>query len=72
MALILTIDMLADRYKMLPHQILDQANTFDLYIMDAALTYYNYQQKKSSGNVQDIYDTEDLEMIMKKAKGYGG
>jgi hypothetical protein len=72
MALILTIDMLADRYKMLPHQILEQANTFDLYIMDAALTYYNYQQKKSSGNVQDIYDTDDLEIIMNKAKGYGG
>lgn len=71
MALILTIDMLADRYKMLPNQVLEQANTFDLYIMDAALTYYNYQQKKMSGNVKDIYETDELMDIMNRARSNG-
>ncbi len=63
--------MLADRYKMLPSQVMNQANTFDLYIMDAALTYYQYQQKKASGNVQDLYETEDLLHIMNRAKTNG-
>ncbi len=63
--------MLADRYKMLPNQVLEQANTFDLFIMDAAFTYYSYQQKKASGNMQDIYATEDLLDIMNRAKDNG-
>lgn len=47
MALILTIDSLGKRYGMLPSEVLERSNTFDLYIMDAALSFENYHHKKS-------------------------
>lgn len=53
MALILTIDGLGKRYGMLPSEVLHRSNTFDLYIMDAAMTFENYHHKKSMNNGRD-------------------
>lgn len=66
--MILTIDTMAERYKVLPSQIMKEATTFDLYIMDAALSYRNYQDKKSQGKVAEQYTTEDLQAILNKVK----
>ena len=72
MALILTIDSLGKRYGMLPSEVLERSNTFDLYIMDAALTFENYHHKKQMNNgrepMQD-YTTDELQNIMNKVKG---
>ena len=35
---------------MLPSQVLDHGNTFDLYVMDCALTFENYHNKKAMNN----------------------
>ena len=48
--MILTIDTLAERYKMLPSEVLCRSTTFDLYIMDAAMSYHNYVNKKANNN----------------------
>ncbi len=72
MALVLTIDGLGKRYGMLPSQILAQSNTFDLYIMDAAMSFENYHHKKQMNNGNEPmpdYSTDDLQEIMNKAKG---
>jgi len=71
MALILTIDGLGKRYGMLPSEVLHRSNTFDLYIMDAAMTFENYHHKKSMNNGVDPlpeYSTDDLLAMFNKNK----
>ena len=63
MALILTIDSLGKRYGMLPSEVLLRSNTFDLYIMDASLTFENYHHKKAMNNgvaPAPDYSTDEL------------
>ena len=61
---------MAERYKMLPSQVIRDASTFDLYIMDAAISYHNHQQRKQSGQSPEL-STEELMEMMKKAKQNG-
>jgi hypothetical protein len=71
MALILTIDGLGKRYGMLPSEVLERSNTFDLYIMDASLTFENYHHKKSMNNGQDPipdFTTDELLELLNKNK----
>ncbi len=69
------IDGLAKRYGKLPSEILREANTFDLYIIDAAMTYEQYHHKKAMNKGQepiDNYTTEDLLKIYNKGKENSG
>ena len=71
MASILWIDTLGKRYGMLPSEVLVRANTFDLYIMDAALTFENFHHKKSMNNGIDPipdYTPDELQTMFNKAK----
>jgi hypothetical protein len=68
--MILTLDTMAERYKMLPSQVIRDASTFDLYIMDAAISYHNHQQRKLNGQSPEL-STDELMEIMKKAKQNG-
>ncbi len=45
--MVLVIDALGKRYGLLPSQVMQEANTFDIFIMDAALTYENHQHEKA-------------------------
>lgn len=69
MAIILMIDGLAKRYGRLPSDILGEANTFDLYIMDASMAFEQYHHKKSMNNgvepAPDYNQTELLAMLNK-------
>ena len=71
MTSILQIDGLGKRYGLLPSEVLTRADTFDLYILDAALTFENYHHEKSMNKgrepVQD-YTTDELLNIMAKAR----
>lgn len=44
--LITVIDGMAHRYCVLPSQVLSQADSFDYYVYDVALSYQSYQQQK--------------------------
>jgi hypothetical protein len=72
MASILMIDSLAKRYGMTPSETLNRCNTFDLYIMDAALTFENYHHKKAMNNgndpLPDYTENELLEIFNKNKK----
>jgi hypothetical protein len=71
MALILTIDSLGKRYGMLPSEVLERSNTFDLYIMDASLSFENYHHQKSMNNGNEPapdYSTDELLVMMNKAR----
>jgi hypothetical protein len=72
---IMQIDGLAKRYGKLPSEIMKDANTFDLYIIDAAMTYEQYHHKKAMNKGQepiDNYTTEDLLKIYNKGKENSG
>ena len=47
--MILTIDNIAYRYKILPTEVLERGTTFDLYVIDIATKWRNYQQEKQEG-----------------------
>lgn len=66
--MVLMIDAMAKRYSMLPSQIMEQASTFDLVIMDSALTYEQYLMNKDKpGHAQNI-PQEDLAEMMRSTK----
>jgi len=71
MAAILMIDSLGKRYGMLPSEVLNRSNTFDLYIMDVALSFENFHHKKAMNNGNDPlkdYTTDELLAMVKKNK----
>ena len=69
---ILQIDGIAKRYGMLPSKVIVEADTFDLYIMDAALTFEQYHHKKAMNNGKDplpeYTENELLSMVQKIKK----
>lgn len=71
MTSILQIDALGKRYGLLPSEILNRADTFDLYILDAALTFERYHHDKSMNKGREPipdYTTDELKEIMAKAR----
>lgn len=72
MVSILQIDSLGKRYGLLPSEVLERGNTFDLYIMDCALTFESYHHKKAmnKGKIDPAsYDIEALKRINDQASG---
>jgi hypothetical protein len=72
MATILQLDGLGKRYGLLPSEVLLRGNTFDLYIMDAALTFENFHHKKQMNNGKDPlpdYTENELLDMFNKNKG---
>jgi len=67
----LTIETMAKRYKMLPSEVLERATTYDLYLMDVAMSYHNYEMQKINNNgvapAPDLTEQEMLD-IMNKVK----
>lgn len=71
MVSILQIDGLGKRYGLLPSEVLSKGNTFDLYIMDAALTFEQYHNKKAQNGGKDPipdYTESELMTMLQKAK----
>ena len=66
-SLILTIDNLSKRYGMLPSEVIVRANTFDLVIMDTAMTLErHFQEASQEGYVPEV-STEELLKIKERA-----
>lgn len=66
------IGRMAEKYGVLPSEVLARATTYDLMITDALATYDAYQQQKAEGNVDpSLYKLNDDEMlkILEKARG---
>lgn len=59
---------MADRYKILPSEVMNRATTFDIYVMDVALTYRSHLQKKQEGKLHEDYTVDDLQQMMSKAR----
>ena len=71
MVSILQIDGLGKRYGLLPSEVIKRGNTFDLYIMDCALTFENYSAKKAANDGKDPipdYTQDELLTMLQKVK----
>jgi hypothetical protein len=65
--MIITLDNMGERYGLLPSEVLARASTLDLYVMDAALSYRDHQQKKSNNEIPE-YDPNDLMAAMEQTR----
>jgi hypothetical protein len=65
--MIMTLDNLAHRYGRLPSEVIASASTFDLYVMDAALSYRDHQQRKADGRAPEL-TTSELQDILRKTR----
>lgn len=69
----LVIDHMAEKYGMLPSELLEKATTHDLMIYNNANMIKLREDKKSRGeNITDTYSQEELQAIWNKAKGQDG
>lgn len=66
--MILTLDTMGERYGMLPSQILSNASTLDLYIMDTAISYHKHQQKAQENKASLDYEQSDLVAAMERTR----
>jgi hypothetical protein len=67
MALLLSIDTMGQRYGMLPSKLIAEASTFDLVIMDIAMTYEKHlHDSNQKGYVPDV-SVEELMKIKDRA-----
>jgi len=48
------LDSLAERYKMLPSQVLETASTLDLYVFDVAVSYRTHVQQQEQNKEKGI------------------
>jgi len=65
------VDQLGKRYGKLPSEIISQADSFDVSILDVAFTYERYVNDKNNKDVamnNDYFDTESLKEVAEKAK----
>lgn len=62
------IDGIGKRYGLLPSQVISNADTFDLYIMDAAMSFEHYHNAKANngGNAPiPNYTQDELQEILR-------
>lgn len=72
---ILQIDGVAKRYGKLPSEVLKEADTFDLYIMDVALSFEKYHHDKAMNKgvrSPESYSSNELLEIYNKGKEQNG
>jgi hypothetical protein len=74
--MVLTVNNLAKTYKLLPSEVMERGNTFDLYVMDIATRYERYQQQKSQEGFgqgsplpRRMPSTKEMMEMLKRAKG---
>ncbi|MEN9296027.1 MAG: hypothetical protein RJA42_293 [Bacteroidota bacterium] len=62
MGTILSIDTMAQRYGMLPSELLERATTFDMWICNSAIRYQQVKQAEAEGDFSH-YSEEHLMAI---------
>lgn len=64
----LSLDCMGQRYGMLPSEVMSRASTFDLVIMDMAMSYERHLHESSQpGYVPDV-SVEELMKIKERAQ----
>lgn len=67
--MIVLVDTMAERYGMLPSQVMAHGTTFDLFVCDTAIGYRNYLNDKANGKATmykpEAYTQDDLLSILR-------
>ena len=67
--MIILIDTMAERYGMLPSEVMGRATTFDVFIADTAIGYRNYLTDKANGKATmykpESYQQDELLSILR-------
>lgn len=71
MTSIMQIDTIGKRYGLLPSEVIKRADSFDLFIMDAALTFEQYHNDKNSSGKSPIPEYTTDELLEIKGRKYG-
>ena len=66
--MILTLDNLGERYGKLPSEVLAQASTLDIVVMDAAVSYRKYLEKKNKNEYTESHTDGELQSILKTVR----
>lgn len=68
----ITVGRIAEQYGKLPHEVEQNATTYDLMIMDVLAAYDNYMAQKSKGGPVDPktykFTQEELQQLLHKKK----
>jgi hypothetical protein len=68
--MLLTIDNLAKRYGRLPSEVLAQANTFDLHVLDVSTKFQNHLHDREQGKTKGGQPSQqELIRMMQVARG---
>lgn len=71
--MIVTLDRLSSRYHKLPSEVLNQASTFDLHVMDIGIRYTSIAEQKKNGTYIKpppvLSQEEMLEIIARNRNG---
>lgn len=52
--MVLMLDGLGQRYSLLPSEVMQRADTLDLYVMDAALAWQRYSQEQAEAESKGL------------------
>jgi hypothetical protein len=52
--MVMLIDTVAERYGLLPSEVMSRANTFDVFIADTAIGYRNLVQERAMNGGKDV------------------
>ena len=68
--MVMLIDTVAERYGLLPSEVMTRANTFDVFIADTAIGYRNLVQDRAMNGGKDVIPelTEQELMDIKNGK----
>ena len=70
--MIMLIDTLSERYGILPSEVMNRANTFDVFIADTAIGYRNVVQERAMNGgkaPQPEYKQSDLQKMLERVRG---
>lgn len=65
------LDAIARRYGVLPSHLIQKGDTFDLMVMDVAISYERHLNNKHNKTAQNDYDQDSLVKAMESVRGIG-
>lgn len=70
--MIITLDKLSTRYHLLPSEVLERADTFDLFCMDIGIRYEHVAEQKRKGTWQKPekkLSESEMQKMLNQVKG---
>jgi hypothetical protein len=67
--MVILLDTMAERYGLLPSEVISRATTFDIFVADTAIGYRNFLHDKAQGRAHvykpESYSQDELMSILR-------